>query len=47
MSQDIEGTPNYTWEKPGLAIVTLVLLEFRDFPMMRRVPEEDQGPPSG
>jgi hypothetical protein len=27
----------YAWEKPGLAIVTLVLLEFGDFAMMRRV----------
>jgi hypothetical protein len=27
----------YTWEKPGMAIFTLVLLEFGDFPMMRRV----------
>jgi hypothetical protein len=27
----------YAWEKPGMAIFTLVLLEFGDFPMMRRV----------
>jgi uncharacterized protein YndB with AHSA1/START domain len=27
----------YAWEKPGTAIFTLVLLEFGDFPMMRRV----------
>jgi len=27
----------YPWETPGMAIVTLVLLEFGDFPMMRRV----------
>jgi hypothetical protein len=27
----------YAWEKPGSAILTLVLLEFGDFPMMRRV----------
>jgi hypothetical protein len=27
----------YGWEKPGMAIFTLVLLEFGDFPMMRRV----------
>jgi hypothetical protein len=27
----------YAWEKPGSAVLTLVLLEFGDFPMMRRV----------
>lgn len=27
----------YPWEKPASAILTLVLLEFGDFPMMRRV----------
>lgn len=27
----------YQWESPALAIFTLVLLEFGDFPMMRRV----------
>jgi hypothetical protein len=27
----------YPWEKPGSAILTLVLLEFGDFAMMRRV----------
>lgn len=27
----------YPWEKPGSAMLTLVLLEFGDFPMMRRV----------
>jgi|ERR671918_842515 hypothetical protein len=27
----------YAWEAPGSAIFTLVLLEFGDFPMMRRV----------
>jgi hypothetical protein len=27
----------YAWERPGSAILTLVLLEFGDFPMMRRV----------
>jgi hypothetical protein len=27
----------YAWEDPGSAILTLVLLEFGDFPMMRRV----------
>ena len=27
----------YGWEKPGMAFFTLVLLEFGDFPMMRRV----------
>jgi hypothetical protein len=27
----------YAWEKPGSAILTVVLLEFGDFPMMRRV----------
>jgi hypothetical protein len=27
----------YAWESPGTAILTLVLLEFGDFPMMRRV----------
>jgi hypothetical protein len=27
----------YAWEKPGSAILTLILLEFGDFPMMRRV----------
>jgi hypothetical protein len=27
----------YAWESPGSAILTLVLLEFGDFPMMRRV----------
>jgi hypothetical protein len=27
----------YAWEKPGSAILTLVLLEFGDFPMIRRV----------
>lgn len=27
----------YAWEHPGMAIFTLVLLEFGDFPMMRRV----------
>ena len=27
----------YAWETPGMAIFTLVLLEFGDFPMMRRV----------
>jgi hypothetical protein len=27
----------YPWEKPGSAVFTLVLLEFGDFPMMRRV----------
>jgi hypothetical protein len=27
----------YGWEKPASAILTLVLLEFGDFPMMRRV----------
>jgi hypothetical protein len=27
----------YAWEKPGSAIFTLALLEFGDFPMMRRV----------
>jgi hypothetical protein len=27
----------YAWEKPGMAFFTLVLLEFGDFPMMRRV----------
>jgi hypothetical protein len=29
----------YAWEKPGSAILTLILLEFGDFPMMRRVLE--------
>jgi hypothetical protein len=28
---------HYGWEKLGMAIFTLVLLEFGDFPMMRRV----------
>jgi hypothetical protein len=28
---------HYAWEKPGMAFLTLVLLEFGDFPMMRRV----------
>jgi hypothetical protein len=28
---------HYPWEKPGSAILTLVLLEFGDFAMMRRV----------
>jgi hypothetical protein len=28
---------HYPWEKPGMAFFTLVLLEFGDFPMMRRV----------
>ncbi len=27
----------YQWESPGMALFTLVLLEFGDFPMMRRV----------
>jgi hypothetical protein len=27
----------YAWESPGSAILTLVLLEFGDFPMIRRV----------
>lgn len=27
----------YAWETPGMALFTLVLLEFGDFPMMRRV----------
>ena len=27
----------YVWEKPGSAILSLVLLEFGDFPMIRRV----------
>jgi hypothetical protein len=27
----------YAWERPGSAILTLALLEFGDFPMMRRV----------
>lgn len=27
----------YPWEKPGSAVLTVVLLEFGDFPMMRRV----------
>jgi hypothetical protein len=27
----------YAWERPGSAILTLVLLEFGDFPMMRRL----------
>jgi len=27
----------YAWEHPGMALFTLVLLEFGDFPMMRRV----------
>jgi len=27
----------YAWEKPGSAVLTLVLLEFGDFAMMRRV----------
>ncbi len=27
----------YPWEKPAAALFTLVLLEFGDFPMMRRV----------
>jgi hypothetical protein len=27
----------YAWQRPGSAILTLVLLEFGDFPMMRRV----------
>jgi hypothetical protein len=27
----------YAWERPGSAILTLILLEFGDFPMMRRV----------
>jgi len=27
----------YAWASPGMAILTLVLLEFGDFPMMRRV----------
>jgi hypothetical protein len=27
----------YAWEKPGSGILTLVLLESGDFPMMRRV----------
>jgi len=27
----------YAWETPGMAIFTLVLLEFGDFPMMRKV----------
>ena len=27
----------YPWETPGSAMLTLVLLEFGDFPMMRRV----------
>jgi hypothetical protein len=27
----------YGWERPGSAILTLILLEFGDFPMMRRV----------
>jgi hypothetical protein len=29
----------YAWESPGSAILTLILLEFGDFPMMRRVLE--------
>jgi hypothetical protein len=28
---------HYAWKKPGMAFFTLVLLEFGDFPMMRRV----------
>ena len=27
----------YQWESPTMALFTLVLLEFGDFPMMRRV----------
>lgn len=27
----------YQWESPGMALFTLILLEFGDFPMMRRV----------
>lgn len=27
----------YPWERPGAAVLTLILLEFGDFPMMRRV----------
>jgi hypothetical protein len=27
----------YAWESPAMAVMTLVLLEFGDFPMMRRV----------
>jgi Polyketide cyclase / dehydrase and lipid transport len=27
----------YVWRKPGMALFTLVLIEFGDFPMMRRV----------
>ena len=27
----------YAWESPGMAMLSLVLLEFGDFPMMRRV----------
>jgi hypothetical protein len=27
----------YPWEKPGLALLTLALMEFGDFPMMRRL----------
>ena len=27
----------YAWESPDSAILTLILLEFGDFPMMRRV----------
>jgi hypothetical protein len=27
----------YAWQEPGSAILTLILLEFGDFPMMRRV----------
>ena len=27
----------YQWESPAMALLTLVLLEFGDFPMMRRV----------
>jgi hypothetical protein len=27
----------YAWEKPGSAVLSLMLLEFGDFPMIRRV----------
>jgi hypothetical protein len=27
----------YQWESPAMAVFTLILLEFGDFPMMRRV----------
>ena len=29
----------YPWESPGMAVFTLVLLEFGDFPMMRMMLE--------